>query len=185
MTILGVAVSTARLEIDVHVVLVKRVRARTEHSVEGRACGRLESRPESFFNFVALAIHRREFVFWKIKSHDINSEAGAIVICPPSATRELWARRFPDPVVAFASGWMRIRARARRGGVELPLVISDHADWDELCTTVVETGCEELWVTHGAEDGLVHWATRRGLRARPLHMLGYGEAEDTDAETAA
>ena len=37
--------------------------------------------------------------------------AGQIVICPPSAMSDLWSRRFPDPVAAFASGWMRVRAR--------------------------------------------------------------------------
>ena len=58
--------------------------------------------------------------------------AGAIALCPPSALQELWSRRFPDPVSSFASGWMRVRARARQRGVELPLVISDHADWDGL-----------------------------------------------------
>ena len=110
---------------------------------------------------------------------------GEIVICPPSATRDAWARGLGDPVVAFASGWMRIRARARQGGVQLPLIVSDHADWDELCTTILETECEELWVTHGAEDALVHWARTRGLRARPLHLMGYGEEEEeTAAETA-
>src|SRR5262245_12918739 len=56
--------------------------------------------------------------------------AGAIALCPPSALRDLWTRRFPDPLTAFASGWMRVRARARQHGVELTLVISDHADWN-------------------------------------------------------
>ncbi|GAC1327873.1 MAG: ligase-associated DNA damage response exonuclease [Beijerinckiaceae bacterium] len=102
---------------------------------------------------------------------------GEIVICPPSALQELWSRRFPEPVPAFASGWMRVRARARQRGVELPLVISDHADWDELCATILATGCSELWVTHGEEDALVHWATGQGLAARPLHLIGYGEEE--------
>src|SRR6476659_7736898 len=46
--------------------------------------------------------------------------AGTITLCPPSALREIWARRFPEPVTAFASGWMRVRARARQNGVELP-----------------------------------------------------------------
>ena len=106
---------------------------------------------------------------------------GEIVICPPSAIADLWARRFPTPVAAFASGWMRVRARARQKGVELPLVISDHADWDGLCATIRETGCSELWVTHGAEDALVHWAGAQGLDARPLHLIGYGdEAEETE-----
>ena len=123
----------------------------------------------------------------KVAAVDRAGLGGEIIICPPSATQDLWARKFPDPVVAFASGWMRIRARARQGGVQLPLVISDHADWDELCQTVTETGCSEVWVTHGAEDALVHWATQRGLQARPLHLIGYGDedAGDADAEVSA
>ena len=64
--------------------------------------------------------------------------AGQIVIAPPSATRDRWSRRFSNPLVCFASGWMKIRQRARQRGVELPLIISDHADWDELTQTIVE-----------------------------------------------
>ena len=104
--------------------------------------------------------------------------AGTITLCPPSALNEIWARRFPDPLTAFASGWMRIRARARQNGVALPLVISDHADWDGLTATVTATGAGEIWVTHGQEDALVHWCAMRGLKARPLDILGYGEEDD-------
>jgi putative mRNA 3-end processing factor len=106
--------------------------------------------------------------------------AGAIALCPPSALQDRWTRRFSDPVTAFASGWMRVRARARQRGVELPLVISDHCDWDGLTATIAATGASEIWVTHGAEDALVHWCGTRGLNARPLHMVGYGEEEDTE-----
>ena len=56
-----------------------------------------------------------------------NKLPGEIVLCPPSALKDRWTRRLTDPVTAFASGWMRVRARARQYGVELPLVISDHA----------------------------------------------------------
>lgn len=101
--------------------------------------------------------------------------AGEIVVAPPGSMTDVWSRRFADPVTAFASGWMRVRARARQRGVELPLVISDHADWDDLCRTVTETGCSELWVTHGQEDALVHWAGTQGIRARPLRLVGYEE----------
>ncbi len=109
---------------------------------------------------------------------------GAIVLCPPSAIQEVWSRRFPDPVTALASGWMRVRARGRQQGVELPLVISDHSDWDELCRTILETGAGEVWVTHGQEDALVHWCGTQGIRAKPLHMLGYGD-EESDIEPSA
>ena len=123
----------------------------------------------------------------KVTAADRAALAGAIVICPPSALQDVWSRRFPDPVTAFASGWMRVRARARQRGVELPLVVSDHADWDDLCRTIEEVGAGEIWVTHGQEDALVHWCRSRGLRARPLHMIGYGdegEVEPDDAEDA-
>jgi putative mRNA 3-end processing factor len=106
--------------------------------------------------------------------------AGHIIICPPSAMSDLWSRRFPDPVAAFASGWMRVRARARQRGVTLPLVISDHADWDGLTATVSATGASEVWVTHGQEDALVHWCQTKGLKARPLDIVGYGDEEETD-----
>jgi putative mRNA 3-end processing factor len=110
--------------------------------------------------------------------------AGALVLCPPSALKDVWTRRFPDPLTCFASGWMRVRARARQRGVELPLVVSDHADWAGLCATIAATGAQEVWVTHGQEDALVHWCTGRGLKARPLRLIGYGD-EDESAETPA
>ena len=106
--------------------------------------------------------------------------AGTITLCPPSALKDLWTRRFPDPLACYASGWMRVRARARQGGVELPLVISDHADWDGLTATIAATGASEIWVTHGQEDALVHWSQARGLKARPLDIVGYGDEDETD-----
>jgi putative mRNA 3-end processing factor len=107
--------------------------------------------------------------------------AGTITLCPPSALNDLWTRRFPDPLAAFASGWMRVRARARQQGVSLPLVISDHADWDGLTATIAATGASEIWVTHGQEDALVHWCATKGLKARPLDIVGYGDEDETDA----
>lgn len=110
--------------------------------------------------------------------------AGAIALCPPSALKDVWTRRFPDPLTSFASGWMRVRARARQHGVELPLVISDHADWNGLTATVAATGASEIWVTHGAEEALVHWCGTQNLAARPLHIVGYGDEDEADGGNA-
>ena len=104
--------------------------------------------------------------------------AGEIVIAPPSALADRWSRRFAEPVTAFASGWMRVRARARQRGVELPLILSDHADWDELTATVAELRPSELWITHGREEALARWASLNGIEARALALVGY---EDEDA----
>ncbi len=103
---------------------------------------------------------------------------GQIIVAPPSATQDRWSRRFPDPVLALASGWMQVRARARQRGVELPLVISDHADWDELTATVAEVRPAELWITHGREGALARWAELHGVAARPLALVGYDEESE-------
>lgn len=111
---------------------------------------------------------------------------GEVVIAPPSAIQDRWARRFADPVTAFASGWMGVRARARQRGVELPLVISDHADWPELIQTFEELAPEEIWITHGREEGLLRWAELKGVKARALRLVGYDEDdEETLGEPAA
>ncbi len=99
--------------------------------------------------------------------------AGSVVLAPPSAFGSTWMRRFADPLIGFASGWMQVRARARQRGVELPLIISDHCDWDELTATITELGPREVWVTHGREEALVRWCALAGLPAKPLHLVGY------------
>ena len=106
-----------------------------------------------------------------------SSLVGQIVLAPPSAIADRWARRLAEPVVCMASGWMRVRQRAKQGGVELPLVISDHADWDELNATLDEVGAPEVWVTHGREEALIHEAAKRGINGRALRLVGYGEEE--------
>lgn len=104
--------------------------------------------------------------------------AGAIVLGPPSAFNSPWVRRFSDPLICFASGWMQVRQRAKQRGVELPLVISDHCDWDELTRTIRDTGASEVWVTHGREEALVRWCELNQIFAKPLNLVGYeDEAE--------
>jgi putative mRNA 3-end processing factor len=98
--------------------------------------------------------------------------AGEIVLCPPSALADRWSRTLPDPILAAASGWMQIRARARQQGVELPLIISDHCDWPQLIEAIHETGAGEIWVTHGREDALVHYCRKAGLAAHALSLPG-------------
>lgn len=107
-----------------------------------------------------------------------NALPGEIVLAPPAAIADKWARRFADPLPAFASGWMAVRARARQRQVELPLVLSDHADWDELTLTVQELKPEELWITHGSEEGLLRWAQLNDVSATALEIAGYEDEDE-------
>ena len=104
--------------------------------------------------------------------------AGQIILAPPSALADRWSRRLPDPVIAMASGWMQVRQRAVQRGVELPLILSDHADWDGLTETITQLAPEETWVTHGREEALVHWCETRQMKARALALVGYEDEDD-------
>ncbi len=105
--------------------------------------------------------------------NDVSSFVGAIVLAPPSALANKWIRRLPEPVTAMASGWMLIRQRARQRNVELPMVISDHADWNELLQTLDDVAAPEVWVTHGREEALVRAAELRGIKAKALNLIGF------------
>ena len=102
---------------------------------------------------------------------------GAIVLCPPGAMADRWSRRFAEPISAVCSGWMGVRARARQRGAELPLVISDHADWPELSQTLKDVGAPKVWVTHGREEALVFHARSLGIEAEALHLGGRDEED--------
>ncbi|PZP85640.1 MAG: ligase-associated DNA damage response exonuclease [Azospirillum brasilense] len=109
----------------------------------------------------------------QVTAENAKTLAGRIVLAPPSALDDRWSRKLPDVLTAAASGWMRIRARAKQKGVELPLIVSDHADWNELTQTLEDVGASEVWVTHGREDALVYHAQLHGFKAQALRLLGY------------
>ena len=113
-----------------------------------------------------------------VAEYEKDDMRGHIVVCPPSALNDRWSRRLPDPITAMASGWMRVRQRARQRNVELPLVISDHADWGELTRTIEEVDPHETWITHGREEALLRWHQLRQRRARALALVGYEDEDD-------
>lgn len=113
-----------------------------------------------------------------VADHSKEDMQGSIVLAPPSALNNRWSRRLPDPITAMASGWMGVRGRARQRGVELPLIISDHADWNELTDTIAEVNPHETWITHGREEALLRWCELHQRRARALALVGREDEDD-------
>ncbi len=105
---------------------------------------------------------------------------GEIVLCPPSALHTPWTRHMPNVINGLASGWMQIRARAKQKSIQLPLVISDHADWNQLTRTVHEVDASEVWVTHGNEEALLHYLQKNEIKGMALSDLGFEREEDEE-----
>lgn len=73
-----------------------------------------------------------------------NKFSEDLILAPPSALRTQWMKRFKRCETAFASGWMRVRGPRRMSGYDKGFVISDHADWPSLITTIKETQANEI-----------------------------------------
>ncbi|HVO74415.1 MAG TPA: ligase-associated DNA damage response exonuclease [Ignavibacteriaceae bacterium] len=102
----------------------------------------------------------------------------AMVIAPPSASSPGWLRRFKKYRTAFASGWMQIRGNRRRRNVDRGFVISDHADWYDIISTIKETGAENVLLTHGYTDAVVKYLRECGCNAASLKTAYSSEGEE-------
>jgi putative mRNA 3-end processing factor len=109
---------------------------------------------------------------------------GSLIVATPSSAGSTWLRRFGNYSTGFASGWMMIRGKRRQKAVDRGFVLSDHADWSELQTTIRETGAETVHVTHGYIDELVRWLNEQGINAVPLKTK-YGDEEEGEIDLSA
>ena len=107
-----------------------------------------------------------------------NAQGRGIVLAPGSADNSPWLRKFGEISTAFASGWMQMRGPRRRRSLDRGFVLSDHADWDELCATVKATGAEKVWVTHGYAGAFARYLTEQGINAEGIETRFVGELED-------
>ena len=53
----------------------------------------------------------------------------------------------------------------------------DFTVYAAFAAVIDEVAAEEVWVTHGREEALVHYATKQGYRARALAIAGFEEDE--------
>ena len=107
---------------------------------------------------------------------------GALVIAPVSARETAWVRRFGPHATGYTSGWMRIRGTRRRRAVDRGFILSDHADWDNLLTTIRATGAERIGVTHGYVPVLSRYLQEQGMYAYGLETR-YGNESDYSRES--
>jgi putative mRNA 3-end processing factor len=107
----------------------------------------------------------------------------AIVLAPSGATNTNWMRRFRDVSIAGASGWMQLRGARRRGGADRGFVLSDHADWTGLNETILQTGADRIFVTHGYTDIFRRWLVEKGYDAQVVRTpFEGGQEEHSDTE---
>jgi len=106
---------------------------------------------------------------------DGRALAGELVLAPLSARGTPWMRRMGVHSDAFASGLMRVRGVRRQRAYDKGFVISDHADWPALLTTIAETGAPRVLATHGHAEALARHLASFGLDSGVIRTAWEGE----------
>ena len=107
-----------------------------------------------------------------------NELLNSLVLCPPSALNDKWSQKFKNVIKGYVSGWMLIRQRVKQKNIELPIIISDHADWNEIIDTVKEVMPSEVLVTHGREEALVHYFKSKKYKSSALNLIGFEDENE-------
>ena len=93
---------------------------------------------------------------------------GRLCLVPPQALSRSLRGKFGAAEVAFASGWAQDAGRLAGVGAERGFCLSDHADWNELRATIVESGARKVRFVHGNAAALVDELVQRGVDAAAL-----------------
>lgn len=91
-----------------------------------------------------------------------------LVLAPPLAQGTPWMKRFYPYKTAMASGWMQVRGTRRRRNIDRGFVLSDHADWADLLTTIKQTKASTVFTTHGNAHTLAKFLREQNINAYPL-----------------
>lgn len=102
-----------------------------------------------------------------------------LILAPPSAAGSPWLKRFPNYQSASASGWMQVRGTRKRKNMDRGFVLSDHADWRSLITTIQETKASKILTTHGNTSVLARYV-REELNIDASELKGLELIEEDD-----
>jgi len=78
---------------------------------------------------------------------------------------------------------MGLRGVRRRRAGDRGFVMSDHADWEGLNQAILETGAENIYVTHGYTDIFSKWLIENGYHAKVVPTQ-FGEDMEEEGNEA-
>tara|TARA_Y100000589_G_scaffold41992_1_gene35292 strand:- start:5422 stop:6390 length:969 start_codon:yes stop_codon:yes gene_type:complete len=93
----------------------------------------------------------------EIFNKDKEIEKGSLLILPPALSNKKFLKSFQNYQTGFASGWMAIRAFKKRSGYDKGFVISDHADWNGLISTIEDSKAKKIFLNHGDGEDLAKY----------------------------
>lgn len=120
-----------------------------------------------------------------VEQYKPDLHQGALLLTTPGVQNTAWMQRFKDTSWATCSGWAAHQHGRKWSGPGKGFVLSDHADWHGLNSTIKATGCTNVLVTHGFAEPFARWLKDQGLNASPAKAGFIGELEPDDASDPA
>lgn len=113
----------------------------------------------------------------KLSEYDVKQHGyGNLVVAPPSSDDSSLAKKIGEFDFATASGWMQLRGARKWMSNSKGFVLSDHADWEGLISTIVATGAQRVIATHGFTAEFSRFLREKfGLNAHEERTLFEGE----------
>lgn len=102
----------------------------------------------------------------------------ALIIAPPSNLNSLWVSNFAPCEIAIASGWVNLRQNKRRKTIDRGFILSDHADWDQLKSTIKATQAKRVYITNGFSSSLSRWLQSESIEVKELKTEFKSETEE-------
>ncbi len=127
-----------------------------------------------YYSNVGVSLGKIEQVSGKNPSELINN----LILCPPSALNDKWSQKFKNTIKGYVSGWMQIKQRIKQKNIELPIIISDHVDWNGIIKTVNDVKPSEVLVTHGREEALVYYLKSKNYQSNALNLIGFEDENE-------
>ena len=107
---------------------------------------------------------------------------GSIILAPPSADGSTWMKKFHPYKKGICSGWMQVRGNVRRKNADAGFILSDHADWQGLISSIKYSGAEKVFVTHGFQSVLSRYLNENNISAAEVKTL-FSDDEEGKAES--
>lgn len=107
-----------------------------------------------------------------------NAYDQGIVLIPQNLLNTPWINNLTNYSVATASAWMTLRGERKKHAFDNHFILSDHADWNQLRNTVIETGAKKVMLTHGYSSSFYRWLRDSGIETYELKTEFRGEMDE-------
>lgn len=119
----------------------------------------------------------------EVKKLDLRQtiSRNSLILAQPSIIYSPTLKDLQPCSIAAASGWMSLRGARKTPNIDRGFALSDHADWNQLKTSVKETGANRIFLTNsGYSSAFSRWLIENGYDVTEVATKFTGEIKEIE-----